>query len=151
MGAVSQNNAYQCDRCGSTNVVAAPVIYEQGTRTYSGTFSSGTTQTFAAQAVAPPRPRGYLRPLMIWGPAIAIFFAWSLAGITSIHEHPQTSALQPSTVVVFVFLGAVSVIGMLFGLRKRIRYNREIHPQLQWNWEHTYVCRRCGRSVLISS
>lgn len=151
MEAVKQNNSYQCDRCGSTNVVAAPVLFQLGTRTYSGTFNSGTTQTFAAQAVAPPRPRGYLRPLVIWGPAIAIFFAWSIAGISSIHEHPLTSALHPSTVVIFLVLAAASVIGLLFALWKRIRYNRDIHPQLQWNWEHTYICRRCGQSLLIPS
>ena len=149
--AVAQNNSYRCDRCGTTNVVAAPVLFQQGTRSYSGTFSSGTTQTFAAQAVAPPRPRGYLRPVVIWGPAITIFFAWSVAGISSIHEHPLTSALHPSAVVVFLLLGAASVIGMLLGLRKRIRYNKDVYPQLRWNWEHTYICRRCGSSLLIQS
>ena len=151
MEAVRQSNSYQCDQCGSTNVVAAPVLFQQGTRSYSGTFSSGTTQTFAAQAIAPPRPRGYVRPLLIWGPAIAIFFAWSVAGISAIYEHPRTSALHSTAVAVFLVLGAASVIGMLLGLRKRIRYNKEIHPQLQWNWEHTYICTRCGRSLLISS
>lgn len=151
MEAVSQSSFYQCDRCGTTNVVAAPVLFEQGTRTYSGTFSSGTTQTFAAQAAAPPRPRGYLRPFVTWGPAIAIFFAWSVAGISSIHEHPLTSALHPNTVAVFFVLCLTSVAGLLLSLQKRVRYNRETYPQLQWNWEHTYICRRCGRNLLIPS
>ncbi len=149
MELVSQSNSYQCDRCGTTNVVAAPVLFEQGTRTYSGRLSSGTTQTFAAQAAAPPRPRGYLRPFLTWGSAIAIFFAWSVAGISSIREHPLTSALHPSAVAVFLALGVASLMGMLSSLRKRVRHNREIYPQLRWNWEHTYICRRCGKNLLI--
>jgi len=41
MASVSQLNPYQCDQCGTANIVAAPVLYQQGTRAYSGTFSSG--------------------------------------------------------------------------------------------------------------
>jgi hypothetical protein len=31
------------------------------------------------------------------------------------------------------------------------RYNREVYPHLRRNWEHTYICRRCGNSQLILS
>jgi predicted RNA-binding Zn-ribbon protein involved in translation (DUF1610 family) len=64
MASVSQLNPYQCDQCGTTNIVAAPVLYQQGTRAYSGTFSSGTSQSFSAQAAAPPDPRGYAKSIM---------------------------------------------------------------------------------------
>ena len=47
MASVSQLNLYQCDQCGTTNIVAAPVLYQQGTRAYSGTFSSGTSQSYS--------------------------------------------------------------------------------------------------------
>ena len=30
-------------------------------------------------------------------------------------------------------------------------YNREVYPRLRWNWEHTYICRRCGKPRLIPS
>ncbi len=58
MASVSQLNPYQCDQCGTANIVAAPVLYQQGTHTYSTRFHSGTTQSFSAQAVTPPRVRG---------------------------------------------------------------------------------------------
>jgi hypothetical protein len=32
-----------------------------------------------------------------------------------------------------------------------VHFNREVYPPLHWNWEHTYICRRCGNSQLISS
>ena len=129
-----------------------PVLYQQGTHTYSTRFHSGTTQTFSAQAVTPPRPRGYLRPFLVWGPAIIIFFVWTVAGFGSIYEQPRSRGVEgPSTVTVFLFLGAASLVGMAFSLRSIARYNREVYPRLHWNWEHTYICRRCGNSRLIPS
>lgn len=151
MASVSQLNPYQCDQCGTTNIVAAPVLYQQGTRTYSTRFHSGTTQSLTAQAVAPPRPRSFLRPFLMWGPAIIILFVWTVAGVTAIYEHPMTSALRPSAITIFLFLGAASLVGMVFNLRNIARYNREVYPQRHWTWEHTYICRRCGNSQLISS
>jgi hypothetical protein len=151
MASVSQPNPYHCDQCGTANIVAAPVLYHQGTHMYFTRFHSGTTQSLSARAVAPPRCRGYLRSLLVWGPAITIFFVWTVVGVSSIYEHPMTSALRPSAVTVFLFLGAASLLGMVFSLRAISRYNREIYPRLRWNWEHTYVCRRCGNSQLISS
>jgi hypothetical protein len=149
MGIVLEQTPYQCDQCGATNIIAAPVMYQQGTHTYSTRFSSGTTQSFSAHAVAPPRPRGYVRTLLLWGPAIIIFSAWTIAGGSSILEHPLTSALHVQTVFVFLFLGIASIVGLVVGIRKIARYNHEVYPHLRWNWEHTYICRRCGRSLFI--
>lgn len=33
MGTVLEQTPYQCDQCGATNIVAAPVLYQQGTHT----------------------------------------------------------------------------------------------------------------------
>jgi len=151
MASVSQLNLYQCDQCGTANIVAAPVLYQQGTRAYSGTFSSGTSQSYSAQAVSPPRPRGYLRPLVLWGPAFFILCVWTIVGFSSILEHPTTTALHPNSVAVFLFLSVVSVAGMALSFRKIARYNREVYPRLHWNWEHTYICKRCGKPRLIPS
>ena len=61
MASVSQLNPYQCDQCGTANIVAAPVLYQQGTHTYSTRFHSGTTQSFSAQAVTATRYFGGIR------------------------------------------------------------------------------------------
>ena len=151
MASVSQLNPYQCDQCGTANIVAAPVLYQQGTHTYSTRFYSGTTQSFSARAATPPRPKGYMRPLLVWGPAILILSVWTVVGISSIYEHPMATALRPSSVAVFLFLAAASLVGMVSSLRRIARYNREVYPRLHWNWEHTYICRRCGRFRLIPS
>jgi hypothetical protein len=40
---------------------------------------------------------------------------------------------------------------LVVNLRKVAVYNQEVLPRLLWNWEHTYVCRRCGKLRLIPS
>lgn len=149
MGAVGQYNSYQCDQCGSTNVVAAPVIYEQGTRTYSGMFNSGVSKSQAAIGAAPPGAQSYRRPLLLWGTALCFSLFWGFAGLGRLLGHSQTSsALQ--RVVTLLFITAVLCLGaLLLKLRKVERYNREVYPRLRWDWEHTYICRRCGNSLLI--
>src|SRR5947209_1446144 len=64
MGTALQQTDYQCDQCGATNIVAASVIYSQGTHSFSRRFSAGTTQSSSARAAAPPRARGYFRPFL---------------------------------------------------------------------------------------
>jgi hypothetical protein len=151
MASVSQLNLYQCDQCGTANIVAAPVLYEQGTRAYSGSFHSGTSQSYCAQAVAPPNPRGYSRALLLWG--FGIFFAcfWGSAGLRAIARHPNSAGTMERPVLFFMIVAVLCLMGMLFSFRRIARYNREVYPRLRWNWEHTYVCRRCGRFRLIPS
>jgi hypothetical protein len=151
MGTALQQTPFQCDQCGATNIVAAPVVYQQGTHTYSTRFGSGTTQSFFAQGAIPPSPRGYVRPIVLWGSAFLIFSAWTIAGGISIAKHPLTSALHVQTVFIFLFFGFASFAGLLLAVRKIAHYNREVLPRLRWNWEHTYICRRCGKSQLILS
>ena len=148
---VAQTNSYRCDKCGTANIVAAPVLYQQGTRAYSGTFNSGTSQSYSAQAVAPPNPRGYARTFLLWG--FGIFFAsfWGIAGLRAAARYPNSAESSERTVACFAVLALVCVIGMIFNFRRIARYNREVYPQLHWQWEHTYICRRCGQSLLIPS
>jgi hypothetical protein len=151
MASVSQFNSYRCDQCGTVNIVAAPVLYEQGTRTYSGMFHSGTSQSYSAQAVVPPSPRGYARAFLLWG--IGVFFAcfWGVAGLRAVVRHPNSTGAIGRLIAFLAILAALSMIGLLFNLRRIARYNREVYPRLRWDWEHTYICRRCGKFHLIPS
>ena len=64
MAATGQVMAYRCEQCGSPEIVALSQLYEQGTRSFSGRFTSGVSQSYTAKAASPPRPRGYLRALL---------------------------------------------------------------------------------------
>ena len=151
MASVLQPNPYQCDQCGATNIVAAPVLYQQGTRTFSGIFNSGTSQSYSAQAVAPPNPRGYIRPLLLWGIPICFTFFWAFVGLFGILNRSKSAISLGNTVTILLLLGVACVGGMLLSFRRIARYNREVYPRLHWNWEHTYICRRCGKFRLIPS
>jgi len=148
---VEQQTPYQCDRCGAANVVAAPLVYQQGTHTYSTRFSSGTTQSFSAQAAAPPDPRGYGRSLVLWGIPICFTFFWGIAGLSRILDHPQSATNLSGSVAIFLLLGLGFLGGMVLSFRRIAHYNRVVYPRLRWDWEHTYICRRCGNSQLILS
>ncbi len=151
MASLAQLNPYRCDQCGTTNIVAAPVVYQQGTRAYSGTFNSGTSQSYSAQQAVPPRPLGYLKPVFRWGPLILLVSVWTVIGFRSILELPRMSMFRVELAVVFLLLEVFALAGLVFNLRKIARYNRDIYPRLRWNWEHTYICRRCGKFSLIPS
>ena len=94
MASVLQPNPYQCDQCGATNIVAAPVLYLQGTRYFSGIFNSGTSQSYSAQAVAPPNPRGYVRPLLLWGLQRGILFAFASGVLPAWKRSPVIPTLS---------------------------------------------------------
>jgi hypothetical protein len=149
MASLSQLNPYQCDQCGTANIVAAPVLYQQGTRAYSGRFSSGTSQSYSAQVAAPPSPHGYGRPLVLWGPVILFLSVWTFVSLRSILELPQATMFRLDLAAAFLLLEVFSLVGLVFNLWSIARYNREVYPRLHWNWEHTYICRRCGKLRLI--
>jgi hypothetical protein len=151
MATLLQPNPYSCDQCGSGEIVAVPLLYQQGTRAFSNTFIHGTSQSYSAQMAAPPRPRGYMGPFVLWGFAICLFSAWSYAGLSSILQHPSTTAMSGNVVALFMLLCVASFAGLLLNLRRIFHYNHEIFPQLQSDWRHTYMCRRCGKTRLIPS
>ncbi len=138
-------------KCGTTNIVAAPVLYQQGTRTFSGIFNAGTSQSYSAQAVAPPNPRGYIQPLLLWGIPICFTFFWAFVGLFGILNRSKSAISLGNTVTILLLLGVACVGGMLLSFRRIASYNREVYPRLHWNWEHTYICRRCGKFRLIPS
>lgn len=151
MSTAEQQISYRCDQCGSPEIVAVSLLYQLGTRSFSGRFTSGVSQSYAAQASAPPQPYSYLRAILVWGSAILFFVFWGFAGFGRMVQHPEATGTIGDAVAVFFLLGIVCFGGMFLNLRRIARYNREVFPRLHWDWAHTYTCRRCGKSVLISS
>jgi hypothetical protein len=149
MASVPQQNPYRCDQCGTPNIVAVPLLYQEGTRNYSTGIVRGSSQSYSAQLSAPPRPRGYIRPLLLWGVPTFLFFLWSYAGLGAILERLQVRGATPEEVSIFLCLGLMSLCGLVSNLSRIFRYNREVYPQAHRDWEHTYMCRRCGKFLVI--
>jgi hypothetical protein len=124
MASVSPSNPFYCAHCGTANIVAAPILYEQGTRSYSGPFHSGTSQSFSAQGAAPPDPRGYGRPLLLWGIPICFMFFWGSVGLVGILDHAKSAGSLGSTVGALLLLGVACLAGLLFSFRKVARRSR---------------------------
>jgi hypothetical protein len=150
MASVPQQNPYQCDQCGTPNIVAVPLLYQQGTRTYSGLTTWGSSQSYSAQLSAPPSPRGYARAFFLWG--FAIYFAcfWAYAGFSARLKYPNDTTLA-YPIAFLLLLGLACVVGLVLNFRRISRYNREVYPRFRWDWEHTYMCRRCGKTLVIPS
>ena len=149
MATLAQQNLYQCDHCGNRVLTAAPVLYRQGTRTYSGMFRWGNSQSHSAQVAAPPRPRGYVRPALLWGIPACLLILWTYAGVSAAFEHIKFAERGVAQIGVFLVVGLCCLTGLAFSLNKVIRFNREVYPSLYQDWEHTYMCRRCGNHCLI--
>jgi DNA-directed RNA polymerase subunit RPC12/RpoP len=146
-----QRHSYQCDQCGSPNIVALSLLYEQGTRTFSNPASWGRTQSYSAQGAAPPRPKRYGGLFLLWGFLLSFVLFWSWACYSATLKYPKTA---PSMDVPLGFLGLMGLgclIAFALTCRRVARYNREIFPTLHWNWAHTYRCRRCGKVLHIPS
>ena len=149
MVTTGQQTAYRCDQCGSPEIVALSLLHEQGTRSFSGRFTSGVSQSYAARAAAPPTPKRYFRPFILWGPVIIILSFWVYAGMQSVLLHPKTTALRGEYIFALLFLCLLALSGLLFSIRKIVLYNREVYPRLYSDWAHTFMCRRCGKYSLI--
>ena len=104
MAATGQQVAYQCDQCGSFEIVALSVLYEQGTRNFSGRFASGVSQSFSAKAASPPQPKRYFRPIILWGPVVIFFALWTYVGFNTLFTHPKALALKEFLAIIFPLL-----------------------------------------------
>jgi hypothetical protein len=148
MAVAKQQHSYQCDQCGSSNIVALSLLYDHGTRTYSGPTYWGRSQSYSAQGAAPPRRKGYGGPLLLWGFLLYFFLFWSWAFYGARIKYPDT------TQYALGFLGLMGlgcVAGLALTCRKVARYNRHVFPTLYRNWAHTYMCRRCAKLLHIPS
>ena len=149
MAATGQVMAYRCEQCGSPEIVALSLLYEQGTRSFSGRFTSGVSQSFTAKVASPPSPRNYVRALFGWGFAIFFCVFWGIAGFRGMLQHPQKVGSLEGAVLFLFCLGFLFFLGMVFHFRRIARYNREVYPHLHSDWAHTFMCRRCGKYSLI--
>jgi DNA-directed RNA polymerase subunit RPC12/RpoP len=143
-----QQRSYQCDQCGSPEVVALSLIYERGTRTQSGPAYWGKSQSFFALNAAPPRPKDYGWPFLFWGFLLAFISFWFWAFSQAFVKFPRAAV---NVLVFFALLGLACIAGFAVSCHRIRRHNREVFPTLQWNWLHSYRCQRCGKVVHIPS
>ena len=152
MAVAKQQPSYQCDQCGSPNIVALSVLYDQGTRTYSSPKYSGKSQTYSAQGAVPPRRKGFGGPFLVWGSGAYFFLFWGCMLLRGVLERPTDfGPISERVAVVLISIGLGLIGGMILNFRRVARYNAKVFPGLYSNWAHTYMCRRCGKLLHIPS
>jgi hypothetical protein len=110
---------------------------------------SGNQAVDSAQAAAPPKPKRYFRPIILWGPVVVFFGMWTYVGFNTLFMHPKAFVLKEFLAVVFFLLFIAALARLLVNLGRVTRYNREVYDQLFSDWAHTFMCRRCGKYSLI--
>jgi hypothetical protein len=53
--------------------------------------------------------------------------------------------------IILISIGLGLIAGMLLNFRRVSRYNEKVFPGIYRNWVRTYICRRCGKLLLIPS
>jgi hypothetical protein len=142
--------AYQCDQCGNPDIVAVPLLYQQGTRTFSGILNRGMSQSVAAQSLAPPQPRGYALRLLPWIFAVILMTCTTYFELGAFLKRPKFLVSEAGVALIFVSLCSASIWGLISTLLRTLRYNREVHPKLERDWTHSFMCRRCGKLQSIN-
>jgi hypothetical protein len=150
MATLTVQQVFQCDQCGNPDIVAVPLLYQEGTRTFSGIFSRGVSQSVAAQALAPPRRRSYARRLLPWMFAVVLTTIATSFDLNAFVRRPAFSISEAGISLIFFSFSLASVWGLTRGLLSTLRYNREVYSKLEWDWAHSFMCRRCGKLQLIS-
>ena len=149
MAATGQEMAYRCEQCGSSEIVALSQLYEQGTRSFSGRFTSGVSQSYSARAAAPPQPKRYFRSFILWVPVTVFLAMWTYVGFSALFMHPKALALKEFLAIIFAILFLAALAKLVLSLGRIARYNREVYPHLRSDWAQTFMCRRCGKCSLI--
>ena len=147
MASVSQLNPYQCDQCGTTNIVAAPVLYQQG---HAHIFCH---VPFRDESILFCSSRSTARSSRIWTTSSALGntnMLYFLLGLRRSCRHSRSSQVPDDARGHgrhFLTSGLVCLGGMFLNFRRIARYNREVYPRLHWNWEHTYICSAADGSA----
>lgn len=76
---------------------------------------------------------------------------WSVIGFRFVFDFHTAGGFKGDVAVFFLLVDVTCILGLIISVWKIDHYNRNVLPRLRWNWEHTYVCRRCGRTLLILS
>lgn len=145
-----ENSKYQCPRCHSENIQSYSLIHSMGISKidlstvgvgYSNNLgvgrakSHGTQQTAMSASTAPPKKRS---------PAGDFFGSWLVFSIPGV----ICKYLNFHYLIVNILVWG-AVILAFFMARDAYQWNKYTFPQKLRDWEHSYVCLRCGNRFIL--
>ena len=143
---VQEEQRFECPSCHSDNVQRFAIAFQNGIADVNTTTAGigvaghfgvgaaktkGTQQSALSMSVAPPAKKGYL-----WKVILVLFLAFIVGGMVG-----GTLGL-----IVNFLLG---VGGLYLIYRQVYCWNRDVHPQLMDEWQHSFICLRCGNKFIL--
>lgn len=148
-------NEFVCPQCHSANVQNFALVYGQNVsqsqnKTFGGgvvggdlasgvAVTNGTSVTGLGQAVAPPlqKSRNKLHAFLMW------FFGYMPIYFLLASILPNALGNAPG-VLALIILGSIE-----YKIHKKIStWNKEVWPGLYDEWQHSYLCLKCGHSFV---
>ena len=147
-------NAYVCPYCHSENIQSYNIAYAGGFSNVNGVTTGvgigaggrvgvgigntvGTQQTVLSMMAKPPMKKSIATYILKWWIAIQ-FGLVLLLWISGLSKHEAS---------LIIYFGAYALL--IYKTYQRYVWNRDTYPVLRRDWEHTYVCLRCGNSFLL--
>jgi hypothetical protein len=151
----------QCSVCQSTNLVKVSLAYEQGLSEYNGRSRSrglflgtgglglwggrakttGTFQTRLSARLSPPTKWSYWNTSKWW--LAGLFALWFLRIALMPHNPHKAAEFNRD---LFWALEAYTA-ALLFFWWLAWRYNHRVFPVKRKRWDHSFMCRRCGKTI----
>ena len=143
---VQEEQRFECPSCHSDNVQRFAIAFQNGIADVNTTTAGigvaghfgvgaaktkGTQQSALSMSVAPPAKKGYLWKVIL------------LLVISSIGGAIFGGTLG-ETVNVLLLVGGGYLI-----YRQVYCWNRDINPQLMDEWQHSFICLRCGNKFIL--
>lgn len=145
---------YECPYCHSDHIQSYNIAYASGISDVQGTTTGvgvglrgglgvgigrtvGTQQTALSTLAQPPVKKSVVKYFIKWSFLLWIGMVFAVVIIGSSHE------IWP---MIWMLLALASI---MYNTYKRYTWNRDSYPKLREEWEHTYVCLRCGNSFQL--
>lgn len=161
---VTGEQQFCCPQCHSDNIQRYEIIYNQNVSssshtttgvgtTFGGNFgagvatTTGTSVTALGETVAPPSPKPTAFITLKAGCLFLLFGGLIIAIVVTIIASITSSNTLGELITTALIIGLI--VYRYKVIQDNKRWNREIYPQLVNEWQHSYMCMKCGHRFVL--
>lgn len=148
----------RCPKCNSIDLKKVSLAYEEGTfRSEAQTrmraavvggsgadlivgraSTRASHQSVLSKRLNPPVKWSY-RKLVLWSVVVFVCGGWLVFYANTISRNATTVTSPALTTYAVVAFGIFALISALV-----LRHNRSVYPKRFAEWDHSFICQRCG-------